>query len=70
VAAIGERARVAGFALAGVHVLAAEDSEDVRQAWRGLPPDVALVIVTPVAAEALGPGPLTGNRPLVAVMPP
>lgn len=72
VAAIGERARVAGLALAGALVLEADGTEAVRRAWRSLPGDVGLVILTPAAAEALEPGrtaPGSGG-PLTAVMPP
>ncbi|MFD7476467.1 V-type ATP synthase subunit F [Streptomyces sp. NPDC059837] len=70
-AAIGERTRVAGLALAGVTVLVAvaEEPESVRRAWQDLPPDVALVIVTPAAADTLGPALLDGARPLTAVLP-
>lgn len=79
IAAIGERVRVAGLALAGVRVLTAEGPDAVRAAWRDLPYDVELVILTPSAARALdladSPGPQTpprseGDRPLTAVMPP
>ncbi|MFB6612692.1 V-type ATP synthase subunit F [Streptomyces sp. NPDC056367] len=68
VAAVGEHMRVRGFALAGVTVLEAERAEDVREVWRSLPDDVSLVILTPAAAEALGPEP-AGTRFLTAVMP-
>ncbi|MCX4462057.1 V-type ATP synthase subunit F [Streptomyces sp. NBC_01340] len=68
-AAIGERTRVAGLALAGVTVLVAEEPESVRRAWQDLPPDVALVIVTPAAADTLGPALLDCARPLTAVLP-
>ncbi|MFI8536552.1 hypothetical protein ACIGMX_40760 [Streptomyces aquilus] len=70
IAAIGERLRVVGLATAGVVTFPAEDPEAVRAAWRGLPPEVGLVIVTPAAAAALGPGPLDAEDPLTAVMPP
>lgn len=69
VAAIGERTRVAGLALAGVSVLVADDPDAVRRAWRSLPDGVGLVIVTPAAADALGPARVEADRPLVAVMP-
>ncbi|GAA2363476.1 hypothetical protein GCM10010246_63750 [Streptomyces cuspidosporus] len=69
VAAVGERSRVAGLALAGVTVVAAEEPRAVRDAWRGLPPDVTLVILTPAAADALGPALGAGTRPLTVVMP-
>jgi vacuolar-type H+-ATPase subunit F/Vma7 len=70
VAAIGERTRTAGLALAGVTVLVAEQPQAVRQAWADLPVDAELVIVTPEAARALGPALLEGVRPLTVVMPP
>lgn len=71
VAAIGERARVAGLALAGAVVLAADGPDDVRRVWRSLPDSVDLVILTPAAAEALGSDPVApgGRHPLTAVMP-
>ncbi|MFH9860418.1 hypothetical protein [Streptomyces sp. NPDC017202] len=74
VAALGERSRVAGLALAGALVLAADDPEAVRRAWRSLPDGVDLVILTPAAAEALGrdldPTVSAGRRRLTTVMPP
>ncbi|MFC0597874.1 V-type ATP synthase subunit F [Streptomyces palmae] len=69
-AAIGEQVRVCGFALAGVSVFAAEDAPAVREAWRRLPADTGLVILTASAAAALDPAALEGTRPLTAVMPP
>ena len=47
---IGEALRVRGFALAGALVFAAEDAAGARAAWRSLPPDVAVVVLTPRAA--------------------
>jgi vacuolar-type H+-ATPase subunit F/Vma7 len=72
VAAIGERARVAGLALAGAVVLVADGPDDVRRMWRSLPDGIDLVILTPTAAEALESDPTApgGRRPLTAVMPP
>lgn len=67
VAAIGEEALVRGWGLAGVRVLPAEEPGAVRAAWKDLPADVTLVILTPAAAAALpDPG---RDGPLVAVMP-
>ncbi|QHC23032.1 V-type ATP synthase subunit F [Streptomyces sp. GS7] len=70
VIAIGERARTAGFALAGMEVRSAEAPDRVRALWRELPSDVALVILTPAAAAALGPDALDVPEPLAVVMPP
>jgi hypothetical protein len=63
---------VAGLGLAGAVVLVADAPEAVREGWRGLPEDVDLVILTPAAAEALGPEPgeRPGGCPLTVVMPP
>jgi vacuolar-type H+-ATPase subunit F/Vma7 len=69
IAAIGERDRVAGFAFAGVQVRAAEDPDTVRAAWRALPADIALLILTRSAQAALR-DELDGHgRPLCVVMP-
>ncbi|WP_432193150.1 hypothetical protein [Streptomyces sp. bgisy027] len=72
VAALGERSRVAGLALAGADVLVAEDPSAVLRIWRTLPDGVDLVILTPAAAQALDAEPVApgGRRPLTAVMPP
>ncbi len=53
-AAIGEEVRVAGYALAGVEVHAAQDADAARDAWERLSGDVACVILTPAAHAALG----------------
>jgi vacuolar-type H+-ATPase subunit F/Vma7 len=53
VAAIGAADLVAGFGLAGARVLPAEDPESVLAAWRGLPPDTAVVVLSEAAAGAL-----------------
>ncbi|MDN3027949.1 V-type ATP synthase subunit F [Streptomyces sp. S.PB5] len=69
IAAIGERQRVIGFSAVGVTAHPAQDAEAVRAAWRALPADVGLVLLTPAAAEALGPERGGGEGRLVAVMP-
>jgi vacuolar-type H+-ATPase subunit F/Vma7 len=76
VVAVGERSRVAGFALAGAEVVVAEDPAGVRAAVAALDDDVAVLLLTPRAAAALG-GPdgagapleLAPGRPLPVVMP-
>lgn len=69
VAAIGAPALVRGFALAGALVLAAEQPDDVQRAWRSVPEEVGLVLLTAAAAQALDEE-LRSERvwPLVAVM--
>jgi vacuolar-type H+-ATPase subunit F/Vma7 len=47
VVAIGERHRLAGFALAGVDVRVADDETAVHEAWDELGRDVGLLILTP-----------------------
>ena len=47
---IGEEARVRGFALAGALVFAVADAAAARAAWRSLPADVAVAVLTPRAA--------------------
>lgn len=68
VAAIGERVRVSGFALAGVLVRDAECAADARRAWGALPADVAVVLLTPAAAAALA-AERAANWPMHVVLP-
>jgi len=70
IAAIGERERVRGFAFAGVHVAAADDAQGARTAWRAVPANVALVILTPAARSALQAELDASEQLLCAVMPP
>jgi vacuolar-type H+-ATPase subunit F/Vma7 len=69
VAVIGEHAAVSGYALAGVLVLPAEDDDAVRDAWSGLPDDVAVVILTDRAARTLGDVRTAELLPFTVVMP-
>ncbi len=68
-AVIGEAVRTAGFALAGAVVLAAENEEEARAAWRSLPADVAVLVLTARAAAWLGQAPQTRRDVLLVVMP-
>ncbi len=52
--AIGEHARIEGFALAGVALAPAADAAAALAAWEALPDDVALLLLTPAAAAAIG----------------
>jgi vacuolar-type H+-ATPase subunit F/Vma7 len=76
VVAVGERARVEGFALAGVEVVVAEHPDEVRAAVAGLDEDVAVLLLTPLAAGAVRPSDgapssadVRPGRPLPVVMP-
>jgi vacuolar-type H+-ATPase subunit F/Vma7 len=69
-AVIGESARTAGFALAGALVFPAENPDEARAAWSGLPADVAVLVVTSRAAAWLGTAPRARPDVLLVVMPP
>jgi vacuolar-type H+-ATPase subunit F/Vma7 len=75
-AVIGEATRTTGFALAGAVVLVAENPDEARAAWRSLPADIAVLVLTPRAAAWLGEAPPTSPSPstrrdvLLVVMPP
>jgi len=70
IVAIGERARVRGFALVGVTVIEAEGTDAARAAWQTLPAGVELVILTRAAHTALTAGGAAGGPagPLSVVM--
>ena len=57
VAVIGEGVRVQGFTLAGALVFAADDAAGARAAWRSLPLDVEVAVLTPAAAHCPASGP-------------
>jgi vacuolar-type H+-ATPase subunit F/Vma7 len=61
--------RTAGFALAGAVVATAETPEETRAAWRALPSDVAVLVLTPRAAAWLGDALTARPDVLVEVMP-
>ena len=73
-AVIGEATRTEGFVLAGAVVFTAENPDEAHAAWRSLPADVAVLVLTARAAAWLGDALQTGrgrSRPgtLLAVMP-
>jgi vacuolar-type H+-ATPase subunit F/Vma7 len=53
VVAIGERAQLEGFALAGVEVIDAADGQAAQRAWDGLAADVEFVLLDQAAHDAL-----------------
>jgi len=73
-AVLGERGRVAGYALAGALVVVADDDAAVRAAWTGLVEDPAgdvdVLVVTRRAADALPADFADRDRPLTVVMDP
>lgn len=70
VAAIGESALVTAFALAGADIRPTETPQQARAAWHALPRTVALVLLTPLAAEAIGEDRVAPGAPLSVVTPP
>ncbi len=69
-AVIGEAVRAGGYVLAGAVVYPAEDAGQARAAWRSLPPDIAVVVLTARAAAWLGEAPQRHDGVLLVVMPP
>ena len=69
-AVIGEAVRVEGYALAGAVVYPAENADQARTAWRTMPPDIAVVVLTARAAAWLGEAPQRRDDVLQVVMPP
>jgi vacuolar-type H+-ATPase subunit F/Vma7 len=69
VAAIGEEARLAGYALAGVQVHGATDPRAAREAWESLGDDVGCLILTPDALAALSPLLTERSEMIWAVVP-
>jgi vacuolar-type H+-ATPase subunit F/Vma7 len=69
-AVIGEAVRVEGYALAGAVVYPAENADQARTAWRTMPPDIAVVVLTARAAAWLGEAPQRHDGVLQVVMPP
>jgi vacuolar-type H+-ATPase subunit F/Vma7 len=53
IGALGETARVQGFAVAGALVFPADEQHDVSSAWDTLPADLGVLILTPAAARLL-----------------
>ncbi|HUJ07963.1 MAG TPA: hypothetical protein VLX31_17795 [Streptosporangiaceae bacterium] len=69
VAVIGEPLRIGGYALAGALVCPAADRVQAIGAWRELPGDVAVVVLTPSATSWLA-GELAGQPGVLPVVMP
>jgi len=68
IVAIGSAAELAGYALAGVEVIAAIEPGAVRRAWSELGDDVGLVLLTADARRQLA-DPIERREVLWAVLP-
>ena len=67
---IGETTAYADTRSAGATVLPADTDAGVRERWANLPTDVAVVVLTPSAREALTDALAElGDTPLVVTMP-
>jgi vacuolar-type H+-ATPase subunit F/Vma7 len=69
IAVIGEPLRVYGYGLAGALTYPVSDQAEVLNAWRELPGDVAVVVLTSRAAAWLGDELASRPDALHAVMP-
>ncbi len=69
IVAIGEEHKVLPFGMVGVEVLALTEPQGAQSAWASLGDDVGLVVLTRLAAEALGPILHEPGQPLWTVMP-
>lgn len=69
IAVIGEPLRVYGYGLAGAETCPVSDQAEALSAWRELPGDVAVVVLTPRAAAWLGDELASRPGALHAVMP-
>ena len=69
IGALGAAVSVEGFALAGALVFTADEPSDIESAWRVLPDDVGVLILTSVAADHLADRLDERPRLLVVVMP-
>jgi vacuolar-type H+-ATPase subunit F/Vma7 len=69
IAVIGEPLRVYGYGLAGALTCPVSDQAEALSAWRELPGDVAVVVLTSTAAAWLGDELTSRPGVLHAVMP-
>jgi vacuolar-type H+-ATPase subunit F/Vma7 len=69
VVAIGDPARLAGYAVAGAEVLPARTVAQAITAWEALQDGVGLALLTAEAAHALGARVGRPGAPLTAVIP-
>jgi vacuolar-type H+-ATPase subunit F/Vma7 len=69
VAVIGTPEQVAGFALAGARSYSVTSAEEARAAWQQLPASIAVVILSDLAAQAIGDAPAPHAVPLTVRLP-
>ncbi len=69
VAVIGAPELVTGFALGGARVYPVTSADEARAAWRQLPSSVAVVLLSELAAAALGDATAARAAPLTMRLP-
>ena len=69
VAVIGAPELVSGFRLAGARAYVVRDAEEARATWQQLPPTVAVVLLSAVAADAIGEATGARGAPLTVRLP-
>jgi vacuolar-type H+-ATPase subunit F/Vma7 len=70
IAVLGEPVRISGYGLVGAKLLPATTSDEIRRCWHELSADVGVVLLTPAAADVLGPRVLESTAMLTVVLPP
>jgi len=70
IAVLGEPVRTAGYGTVGIRLLEATTADEVRRCWRELADDVGVVLLTPAAAEVIGPESLESSTVLTVILPP
>lgn len=69
VAVIGAPELVTGFALGGARVYPVTSADEARAAWQQLPASVAVVLLSDLAADAVGDGAAARTAPLTMRLP-
>ncbi len=69
VAVIGAPELVTGFALGGARVYPVASADEARAAWQQLPASVAVVLLSDLAAEAVGDARAARAAPLTMRLP-
>ena len=67
--ALGDGARIKGYALAGVEVMPVEGQAEIEAAWSALPADTGVLIMTPEVARVVSDRLWRQPRLLWAVLP-
>lgn len=69
IAVIGAPELVTGFALGGARVYPVTSADEARAAWQQLPASVAVVLLSDLAAEAVGDARVARAAPLTMRLP-